>query len=75
MSPDTVTILMLVSVALLLFGGIVILVLRRKGIGNFASLTAYHDFQTKDKQEAVEIVMEKRAGKKMRSEGSGRDKI
>jgi hypothetical protein len=40
----------------------------------FASLTVYHDFQPKDKQEAIEIVMGKKAGKKMEEVESGEDK-
>ncbi len=31
---------------------------------NFASLTAFHDFQPKDKQEAIEVMMEQKAGRK-----------
>lgn len=31
---------------------------------NFASLTAFHDFQPRDKQEAIEVVTEQKAGKK-----------
>jgi hypothetical protein len=30
-----------------------------------ASLTAFHDFQPKDKREAVEVVIEQKAGKRM----------
>jgi hypothetical protein len=36
-------------------------------------LTVYHDFQPKDKQEAIEIMMEKKAGKKMEQQESGED--
>ena len=41
---------------------------RRSGI---ATLTAFHDFQPKDKQEAVEVIVEEKAGKKMEEQESG----
>jgi hypothetical protein len=65
--------LILIAVAVLLIFGIVMLVVIHKRVGNFASLTVYHDFQTKDKQEAVEVVMEKKAGKKLEAQESGKD--
>jgi hypothetical protein len=37
-------------------------------------LTAFHDFQPKDKQHAIEIVMEQKAGKKLEEQESGQDK-
>ena len=69
-----ISILILVGVGLLLMAGVIVIVIKPKGWGNFASLTVYHDFQPKDKQEAIEIVMEKKAGKKMEEQGSGEDK-
>lgn len=42
-----------------------------KGGSPIASVTAFHDFQTKDKQEAIEYVMEQKAGKKMEEQKSG----
>jgi len=50
------------------------MVINRRMIGNFASLTAYHDFQTKDKQETVEMVIEKKAGNKFEAQESGKGK-
>ncbi|MBU2471681.1 MAG: hypothetical protein KKF20_04675, partial [Bacteroidetes bacterium] len=38
-----------------------------------ASLTAFHDFQPKDKQEAIEIVIEQKAGKKWEEQESGKN--
>ncbi|MGA9407884.1 MAG: hypothetical protein WBW71_12200 [Bacteroidota bacterium] len=73
MTPDLISILILIGVALLLVVGVIVIVVRPKGWGNFASLTVYHDFQPKDKQEAIEIVMEKKAGKKMEEQESGAD--
>lgn len=48
--------------------------IRWKGGSPIASLTAFHDFQTKDKQEAIEYVMEEKAGKKMEEQESGQNK-
>lgn len=42
-----------------------------RGGRGIATLTAFHDFQVKDKQHAIEIVMERKAGKKMEEEESG----
>jgi hypothetical protein len=72
-TQDLISVLILVGVGLLLVAGVIVIVMRPKGWGNFASLTVYHDFQPKDKQEAIEIVMEKKAGKKMEEQESGED--
>lgn len=45
-----------------------------KGGHGIASLTAFHDFQPKDKQDAIVIVMEQKAGKKLEEQESGQDK-
>ena len=42
-----------------------------KGGSPIASITAFHDFQTNDKQNAIEYVMEEKAGKKMEEQTSG----
>jgi hypothetical protein len=42
-----------------------------KGGRGIATLTAFHDFQTEDKQHAIEYVMEEKAGKKMEEQESG----
>ena len=44
------------------------------GSSPIASITAFHDFQPKDKQEAIEYVMEEKAGKKMEEQESGKEK-
>lgn len=44
-----------------------------RGGHGIATLTAFHDFQPKDKQEAIEYVMEQKAGKKMEEQESGED--
>jgi hypothetical protein len=41
------------------------------GDGSGAALTAFHDFQPKDKQKAVEMIIEERAGKRKDSQKSG----
>lgn len=45
-----------------------------RGSHGIATITAFHDFQPKDKQEAIEYVMEEKAGKKMEEQESGQDK-
>jgi predicted Holliday junction resolvase-like endonuclease len=42
-----------------------------RGSHGIATLTAFHDFQPKDKQEAIEYVMEEKARKKMEEQESG----
>ena len=44
-----------------------------KGSHGITSLTAFHDFQPKDKQDAIVIVMEQKAGKKLEEQESGQD--
>ena len=39
--------------------------------GGIASLTAFHDFQPKDGQQAVEIIIEQKAGKKVEEQSTG----
>lgn len=46
---------------------------RWKGGSPIASITAFHDFQPKDKQEAIEYVIEEKAGKKMEEQKSGKN--
>lgn len=45
-----------------------------KGGRGIANLTAFHDFQPKDKQRAIEIVIEQKAHKKMEEQGTGKEK-
>ena len=45
-----------------------------KGGHGIATLTAFHDLQPKDKQNAIEIVMEQKAGKKLEEQESGQGK-
>lgn len=47
---------------------------RWKGGSPIASITAFHDFQPKDKQEAIEIMIEEKAGKQWEEQESGEKK-
>lgn len=40
------------------------------GHSPIAGLTAFHDFQSRDKQEAVEMIVEQNAGKKLAEQAS-----
>ncbi len=40
------------------------------GYSHIAGLTAFHDFQSRDKQEAVEMIVEQNAGKKLADQAS-----
>lgn len=71
MNSDTLALLILGAVAFLLLYGIITTVVNRRTIGNFASMAVYHDLQRKDKQEAVEMVIEKKAGKKFQAQENG----
>jgi hypothetical protein len=42
-----------------------------RGGRSIANLTAFHEFQTKDKQEAIEITIEQKAGKQWKSQENG----
>jgi hypothetical protein len=42
-----------------------------RGGRSIANLTAFHEFQTKNKQEAIEITIEQKAGKPWKSRESG----
>ena len=66
------------AVMLLALGGLIWMIisgrLRRDGGGGFAALTAFHDFQAKDKQQAVEVIIEEKAGKKREEDSTGERK-
>lgn len=73
MSQDFLIQLSLFSIAFVMVVGIAVIIVKHKRWGNFASLTVYHDLQTRDRQDAVEIVMEEKADKKMEEQESGRE--
>ena len=66
--------LVLIAAAVLLFFGIVTGWFLRHRKGAMGILTAYHDFSPRDKRNAVGIVIEQKAGKKMFAQESGEDK-
>ena len=76
MSAETlVLVIFIVLIGLLLFG--IVYAIRSKNTthsGSFASMAAFHDFQAKDKQNAMETVIEKQAQKKWEEDESGEDK-
>jgi hypothetical protein len=43
-----------------------------RGGRGIATLTAFHDFQPRDKQEAIEVMIERKAGKQWESQKSGK---
>lgn len=47
---------------------------RAGGSGGIASLSAFHDFQPKDKQNAVEMIIDQRAGKSLQEQCTGEGK-
>jgi predicted Holliday junction resolvase-like endonuclease len=76
MSNSTIALLMFIGVIILLLGGI-IYAIRQKNVqcsGSFASMAAFHDMQSKEKQNAMETVIEMQAEKKWEEEESGEGK-
>jgi len=72
------------TIALLLFIGVIIFLLvvviytiankdkkKLQRSGSFASMAAFHDIQGRDKQNAIETVIEKQAEKKWEEQESG----
>ena len=70
MSFDAVVWIVLVGLAILLLGAIVGGWMPHGG-GSGASLTAFHAFQPKDKQRAVEVIIDEKAGKRWVSQANG----
>lgn len=67
---------MFIGVIILLLGGI-IYAIREKNIhrsGSFASMAAFHDMQSGEKQKAIETVIEMQAEKKWEEQESGEGK-
>ena len=73
MSNSTIALLLFIGVVIFLLAGI-IYAIRQKNIqcsGSFASMVVFHDMQSKGKQSAVEIVIERQSQKKWDDEESG----
>ena len=47
---------------------------RGESSGGIASLSAFHDFQPKDKQNAVEMIIDQKAGKRLEEQSTGEGK-
>lgn len=67
----------IISLALVIF--LIIATKKRwiswKGGHGIAHLTAFHDFQSKDKQSAIEVIVEQKAHKKTEEQESGQGKL
>jgi predicted Holliday junction resolvase-like endonuclease len=73
MSDSTIALLLFIGIIVFLLAGIVYAI-RQKNTqcsGSFASMAVFHDMQSKEKQSAVEIIIEKQAQKKWEDEESG----
>lgn len=74
MSYDFWAMVVVLGVIALLLAGIVSMIREPKKGAGAASLTAFHDLQPQDKQKAMEMMMELKAGKKMEEQKSGKEK-
>jgi hypothetical protein len=73
MSNSTIQLLIIIGIIVFLVGGI-IYAIRSKNTqrsGSFASMAAFHDMQSREKQNAIETVIEQQAEKKWAEEESG----
>jgi predicted Holliday junction resolvase-like endonuclease len=76
MSNSTIALLIFIGIIVFLLAGI-IYAIRQKNVqcsGSFALMAVFHDMQSKDKQNAVETVIEMQAEKKWEEEESGEEK-
>jgi len=76
MSNSTIALLLFIGIIVFLIAGI-IYAIRQKNIqcsGSFASMIVFHDMQSKEKQNAVEIIIEKQAQKKWEDDENGKGK-
>jgi hypothetical protein len=76
MENSTIALLLFIGIIVFLLAGIIsIFVFKDKKdlqrSGSFASMAAFHDMQGKDKQNAIETIIEKQAEKKWEAEESG----
>jgi hypothetical protein len=73
MSDSTISLLLFIGIVLFLIAGIMYAI-RSKNTqrsGSYASMVAFHDMQTNEKQSALEVIIEKHAQKKWKEEESG----
>lgn len=79
MSNSTIALLIFIGIVVFLLAGIISAFAikdkkRLQRSGSFASMAAFHDFQAKDKQNAIESVIEQQSEKKWEEEESGEGK-
>ncbi len=77
MSNSIIGLIIFVGLILILLSGIIYAIKTKntKASGSFASMAAMHDFQTKEKQNAMEMVIEQQSNKKMEEQESGKEKV
>lgn len=70
---DLILILIGIGILVVLVWAVATGQLKSSGPGG-AALTSMHDFSPRDKQEAIEIIMEQKAGKRWEEQDSGKGK-
>jgi uncharacterized membrane-anchored protein YitT (DUF2179 family) len=75
MSVSTIALIIFIGIVLFLIAGIIFAIRSNNTThsGSFASMVVFHDMQPKDKQSAIEIIIEKQAQKKWEEEKSGEE--
>jgi hypothetical protein len=75
MTNSVISLLIIIGLIVILLTGIISAIASKdkklQHSGSFASMAAFHDMQSGEKQKAVEIVIEQQAGKKWEEEESG----
>ena len=72
MGSEFLSLLVIILLLLVIFVGIIFIARKRKyGFQSTVLFGATHEFYDKDKKEAIEIMVEKNAGKKMEEQKSG----
>jgi len=76
MENSTIILLIFIGVIIFLLGGIIYAITHKNTqcSGSFASMAAFHDMQSAEKQKAMETVIEQQADKKWEEEESGEGK-
>jgi hypothetical protein len=74
MSNSTIALLLFIGIIFFLLAGIIYAIWEKNihRSGSFASIAAFHDMQSKEKQNAVKTVIEKQAEKKWEEQKSGK---
>ncbi|MGA3288523.1 MAG: hypothetical protein ABSD46_14005 [Bacteroidota bacterium] len=80
MSNSTIILLIFIAVIIFLLATIIYTIANKdkknlQRSGSFASMAAFHDMQTAEKQKAMETIIEQQAEKKWEEEESGEGKI